>query len=473
MPAAVSRSSGGAPAVEAASGYLASEGHYLSVAGRILAALRGDVSVVLVTGDPTADPQLLSQALRKLAGSRHRVIGISCGPELTGEDVSRAGSVVATLPAGGGTVTMSDTADTDAPLFVLDEAERLSDQQLGEIRTAMQHGAKQNAAGVLLARRGFLARLEQPALQFLREPLVLQLRFDEIGEDEGIEFLRHQLAVRHSQDETSRGRPIFFRSLAVLAVLLAIGVGASLALHYVRVPDVNAPDEQSVPPVGNPQTGNPQTGNPQIGNPQTGNSPAENPSPSVAPLQPAPGAAPSAAAVPSIPVPPKPLAAPAVPACSTAARANAPAECICSNPGCAAPRNNAASASSTGAISGGPAPFCHGDRRPGNARRRVPQRRGHRVGAVVLRTRRRRGRQRCGASAGCDVRSQFSRPCRCPRQPGRPRSGRLLVSSSPRPRRCRRRGTPQKPATTAALNCLVQGVAGWRTRRGSISRRTG
>ena len=41
-----------------------------------LAALRRDVSVVLVTGDPTADPQLLSQALRKLAGSRHRVIGI-------------------------------------------------------------------------------------------------------------------------------------------------------------------------------------------------------------------------------------------------------------------------------------------------------------------------------------------------------------------------------------------------------------
>ena len=473
MPAAVSSSSGGAPAVEAASGYLASEGHYLSVAGRILAALRGDVSVVLVTGDPTADPQLLSQALRKLAGSRHRVIGISCGPELTGEDVSRAGSVVATLPAGGGTVTMSDTADTDAPLFVLDEAERLSDQQLGEIRTAMQHGAKQNAAGVLLARRGFLARLEQPALQFLREPLVLQLRFDEIGEDEGIEFLRHQLAVRHSQDETSRGRPIFFRSLAVLAVLLAIGVGASLALHYVRVPDVNAPDEQSVPPVGNPRTGNPQTGNPQTGNPQTGNSPAEQ---SLPERRAATAGARSRAVCGRRSVDTgtaEAASSTGVRACSTAARANAPAECICSNPGCAAPRNNAASASSTGAISGGPAPFCHGGRRPGNARRRVPQRRGHRVGAVVLRTRRRRGRQRCGASAGCDVRSQFSRPCRCPRQPGRPRSGRLLVSSSPRPRRCRRRGTPQKPATTAALSCLVQGVAGWRTRRGSISRRTG
>ena len=201
------------------------------------------------------DPQPLSEALRKLAGPRHRVIGISCGPELTGEEVSRAGAVVAMLPAGGGMVTISDTPETDAPLFVFDEAERLSDRQLGEICAAIQRGAKQNAAGVLLARRGFLARMQEPPLQFLREAVALQLRFDEIGDDEGIDFLRHQLAVRHSQVETRRGRPIFFRSLAVLAVLSAIGVGASLALHYVRTPDVRTPDvktpdEQSVAPLG-------------------------------------------------------------------------------------------------------------------------------------------------------------------------------------------------------------------------------
>ncbi len=292
MPAAASNASDGAASVEAASSYLASEPHYLSIAGRILAALGGKTSLVLVTGDPPADPQPLSQALRKLAGSRHRVIGISCGPELTGEEVSRAGSVVATLPAGGGTVTISDTAETDAPLFVFDEAERLSDQQLGEICATIR-GARQNAAGVLLACRGFLVRLEEAALQFLREPLVLQLRFDEIGDDEGIDFLRHQLAVRHSQDETRHRRPIFFRSLAVLGALAAIGVGASLVLHYVGIPDVKTPDERSVPPVGNP--------------------PAGNPSPTVAPLQPAPHAAPSAAALPPTPEPPNPQAAPAVP----------------------------------------------------------------------------------------------------------------------------------------------------------------
>jgi hypothetical protein len=293
MPVGKSSSSDGAAALEVASGYLASEPHYLSVAGRILAALGDKGQVVLVTGDPPADPQPLARALHQLAGPRHRVIAITCGPELTGEEVSRAGSVVTMLPAGGGTVTTSDMPETDAPLFVFDEAARLSDQQLDEICATIQHGARQRVAGVLLARRGFLARLEEPPLQFLREPLALQLRFDDIGDDEGIDFLRHQLAIRHSQEETRRGRPILIRSLTVLGVLAVLGVGASLAVHYVRTPDVKTSDDRSHPPADNP--------------------PAVNLSPSVAPPQPTPHAAPSAAALPPTPEPPKPQAVPAAP----------------------------------------------------------------------------------------------------------------------------------------------------------------
>ena len=293
MPVGKSSSSDGAAALEVASGYLASEPHYLSVAGRILAALGDKANVVFVTGDPPADPQPLARALHQLAGPRHRVIAIPCGPELTGQEVSRAGSVVTMLPAGGGTVTTSDMPETDAPLFVFDEAARLSDQQLDEICATIQHGARQRVAGVLLARRGFLARLEEPPLQFLREPLALQLRFDEIGDDEGIDFLRHQLAIRHSQEETRRGRPILIRSLTGLGVLAVLGVGASLAVHYVRTPDVKTSDERSHPPADNP--------------------PAVNLSPSVAPPQPTPHAAPSIAALPPTPEPPKPQAVPAAP----------------------------------------------------------------------------------------------------------------------------------------------------------------
>jgi hypothetical protein len=76
--------------------------------------------------------------------------------------------------------------------------------------------------------------------------------------------------------------------LAVLGVLAAIGVGAFVALHYVRMPDVKTADERSVSPGGKA-------------------------SPGVASLQTAPGAPPSAAGLPLTPEPPKPQAAPAVP----------------------------------------------------------------------------------------------------------------------------------------------------------------
>jgi len=242
---------------EPASGYLGSKSHYLSVAGRILGALQDGHRLVSVAGDPPADPQLLGQALRKLAGSPHRVIDIACGPELTSEGVFRTGSVVATLPSGE---SMGTTSDTDAPLFVFDEADRLSDRQIEEICATIKRSARQNATGVLLGRQSFLARLDEPRLQSSEGILAARLRFDEIGDDEGIDFLRHQLSLRHSEDEPARIRPILVRGLAVLLALAAIGLGASVTVHRLRMPDVKAPAGGSAPSPGNtiPGVGSPQ-----------------------------------------------------------------------------------------------------------------------------------------------------------------------------------------------------------------------
>jgi len=288
MPAAKSRPVDEASA-EAASGYLASEAHYLSVAGRVLAALGSDTRFVLVAGSPPADPQLLSSAFRKLAGSRHKVIGIPCGPKLTSDELSRAGSIVATLPAGGGTVTLSDTAETASTLFVFGEADRLSDQQIEEICTAVQRGGLKNASAVLLASAEFVARLEKQPLQPVGEAFAARLRFDEIGDDEGIDFLRHQLAVRHRDDETRRVRPNFLRALTVGGVLSAVVIGVLLALYYTKPPALKTPEEPA-PSAGSASTG-------------------------ISAPQPAPASrtAPSAIALPPVPVAPKPPAAPGLP----------------------------------------------------------------------------------------------------------------------------------------------------------------
>ena len=111
-----------------------------------------------------------------------------------------AGSLAGVPAAVGGTAMTAKTPEGTPPLFVFDEADRLSERQLEEICEAVQSGAGKCAAGVLLARPGFLARLEEPALRFLKAALACQFRFDEIGEDERIDFLRHQIASRQTRD---------------------------------------------------------------------------------------------------------------------------------------------------------------------------------------------------------------------------------------------------------------------------------
>ena len=61
--------------VGAHSHYISSGAHYEVVARRIVASLRDSGrSTVLVTGDPPADPQFLSEALGNVAGPGYAVV---------------------------------------------------------------------------------------------------------------------------------------------------------------------------------------------------------------------------------------------------------------------------------------------------------------------------------------------------------------------------------------------------------------
>jgi hypothetical protein len=212
------------------SDYLATEAHYLSLAHRIVAVLRDGGSFVLVTGDPPAVPRLLSQAVRKSIWSRHAVIDIACRADLTSEELSRARSVVTALPSGSAS-TASETPEPAPPLFVFTEMDQLSDQQISEIFEATWKGVQKDAAALLLGGSAFLSRLNKPPLHFLKARLAAQFEFEEVGRDEGIEFLRYQLAARHARSE-SRGIPAgVFRGLAMSGVLVALGIGAFLLLQ--------------------------------------------------------------------------------------------------------------------------------------------------------------------------------------------------------------------------------------------------
>ena len=275
--------------VEANSDYLATGAHYLALANRIVAALQGGSSFVLLTGDPPASLQLLSQAL-KATESRHPVIGIPCGPELTYGEVMSAASLVRAVSAAGNTTAVAEFSELTSPLVIFDDVDRLSralsepiavprprlgnagepsvvvalptssramiipepsevasplfvfgdvddisQEQLRLIYEATIHPDWLGAAGVLLARPGFLTRLEEPGLNFLKEHLVAKLDFHEIGQGECIEFRCHQLENRPGRRETRAGRRRLVRGLTGYGVLLTAGIGAFFLAHHMKM----------------------------------------------------------------------------------------------------------------------------------------------------------------------------------------------------------------------------------------------
>jgi hypothetical protein len=228
IPAVLSRSPEAAAAAEEHSDYFSTEAHYLSLANRIVAALRTPGGFILVTGDPPTVPHLLSQALRKSTQSRYTVIDVACHAELRSEELSRARSAIAALPPSGAPPAASQSAVSASSIFVFADADRLSDDRIREIVEFTERASQRNIAALLLARSGFVSRLEGESLQFLKERLVARFEFQEVGQDEGIEFLRHQLAARHAGSDAHGMLPGVRQALAAAGVLLVAGIGAFL-----------------------------------------------------------------------------------------------------------------------------------------------------------------------------------------------------------------------------------------------------
>jgi hypothetical protein len=131
---------------------------------------------------------------------------------------------------------MPEPSEPAAPLFILDDFDRLSDHQIKELCETAPNGDRPVATAVLLAGPAFLSRIEGPALQFLRPDLAGTLRFQHTGRDEHLDFLRFQLANRHRSVETHRDARAVSRAVLVpaLLALLAVGIAAFLALHFLK-----------------------------------------------------------------------------------------------------------------------------------------------------------------------------------------------------------------------------------------------
>jgi hypothetical protein len=105
---------------------LETESNYLSLAHRIVAAVAGGSGFILVTGDPPASLQLLSQALSKATKPRHPIIGILWEPGLTQAQLMSAASLLTAQPKGDETTVVSASSERATPLVVFDNVDRLS-----------------------------------------------------------------------------------------------------------------------------------------------------------------------------------------------------------------------------------------------------------------------------------------------------------------------------------------------------------
>jgi hypothetical protein len=222
---------------QAGSDYFATEVHYQYLARRIVAALRGDGRFVLVTGDPPANLQILTRAFSNVAAPRHTVISIPCGPDLTCDELEHATRMFARPPWSGGMAGELECSAPSSPLFVFDDLDRLSDGQIEDIHKTILRGDQTSAAGVLLARPDFLARLERPALHFLKEDLAAHLRVQEVGDDEGIAFLHNQLLAQRYRRIEARGfRRGILIGVAACGVVVTASIGAFVHLQPTAKP---------------------------------------------------------------------------------------------------------------------------------------------------------------------------------------------------------------------------------------------
>ena len=237
--------------VEARAHYVASGAHYEMVARRIVASLRDSArSMVLVTGDPPADPQVLSEALGNAAGPSYAVVIISCGPELKREDLDRAILTLAKPKAGGAVAEPGCSAST-SPLFVFDNLDRLSDRQIEEVYKDTQRRDQLQPAAVLLAPLDFLARLERPSLRFVKQRIAAQFRFHEVGDDEAIAVLHDQLLTQRDRRVEARG---FRRGMLIGSAAGGVAIVASLGVFILHSTTEQVHEAPAGPGHGNSQS---------------------------------------------------------------------------------------------------------------------------------------------------------------------------------------------------------------------------
>jgi hypothetical protein len=207
--------------------YFATEAHYLSLAGRLVAALRRGSVFVVLTGDPPPDPLVLSRVLEIAAAWWYAIIVIAREPEISRDQLVRGSPHLAASGAIDWRLQAAEPLPPLTPLFVFDTADGLSEEQIENVYQSLRHHDGIRSAGVLLARTAFLARLEQSNPRLIEDGLIARLRLQELGRDEIETFIRRQWCPGDQQNA--------FTAEAIAAIADISGGDPALVNHLARL----------------------------------------------------------------------------------------------------------------------------------------------------------------------------------------------------------------------------------------------
>jgi hypothetical protein len=226
---------------DAGAEYLATAEHYRHLARAIGDAARRH-RLVVVTGNPPASPTLLASALQEAAVTR-AVIEFACGPDLDCRKLFGSSPAGPEEPVA---VTFDEEADRATPLppiVVCAGADRLSDDQIGELGEAAQGIPNEPDAPdavVLLAHSDFVTDADSAGRRLLDAGLAAHLRVQQLERNEVEAFIRHQLPSDEIADLLTAQR------IALIALTSGgdPAVVNRLTRHMLDIePDVSAPPD--------------------------------------------------------------------------------------------------------------------------------------------------------------------------------------------------------------------------------------
>ena len=225
---------------DAGSDYFETEIHYRALAERIVVAVQDARRFIVVTGDPPPDPSGLSASLNAVLVHQHPVTALFSAAELLHV---RRGPLAARKGASD-----SQAAVSRPLLFIINNAARLADHQIEYIYEKSQSDDRHIV--VLLGRSDFLACHDRCKFLLARDARIRCLRLHDLGRQEILQFLRHQVgsgeAGRAFTDDVvaafwsqSRGDP---RIVNGLARRLLDGLTNTADRPDLGVPPSPAPD---------------------------------------------------------------------------------------------------------------------------------------------------------------------------------------------------------------------------------------